>query len=30
MGIVMIKCPQTGREISTGIKADHGRRLSQR
>ena len=22
MGIIMIKCPQTGREISTGIKAD--------
>ena len=22
MGIVMIKCPQTGREIPTGIKAD--------
>ena len=22
MGIVMIKCPQTGRAISTGIKAD--------
>lgn len=25
MGIVMIKCPQTGREISTGIKADRER-----
>ena len=23
MGIVMIKCPQTGRAIPTGIKADH-------
>jgi hypothetical protein len=22
MGVVMIKCPQTGREIPTGIKAD--------
>ena len=22
MGIVMIKCPQTGRDIPTGIKAD--------
>jgi hypothetical protein len=22
MGIVMIKCPQTGREIRTGIKTD--------
>lgn len=25
MGIVMIKCPQTGREIPTGIKADRER-----
>jgi hypothetical protein len=23
VGIVMIKCPQTGRAIPTGIKADH-------
>jgi len=23
MGIVMIRCPQTGREIPTGIVADH-------
>jgi len=22
MGVVMIKCPRSGREISTGIKAD--------
>jgi hypothetical protein len=22
MGVVMIKCPQTGREIRTGIKTD--------
>jgi hypothetical protein len=22
MGVVMIKCPQTGRKISTGIRAD--------
>ena len=22
MGVVMIRCPQTGREIPTGIKAD--------
>jgi hypothetical protein len=23
VGILMIKCPQTGRAIPTGIKADH-------
>lgn len=23
MGMIMIKCPQTDRAISTGIKADH-------
>jgi len=23
MGVVMIKCPETGREISTGMVADH-------
>lgn len=27
MGTVLIKCPQTGRAISTGIKADHKRFL---
>jgi hypothetical protein len=25
MGIVMIRCPATGREISTGIKIDRSR-----
>lgn len=25
MGVVMIKCPQTGHEIRTGIKADRQR-----
>jgi hypothetical protein len=25
MGIVMIKCPRSGREIATGIKADRER-----
>jgi hypothetical protein len=25
VGVVMIKCPQTGREIPTGIKADRER-----
>lgn len=23
MGMVMIRCPQTGRTVPTGIKADH-------
>ena len=23
MGIVMIRCPETGREVSTGMHADH-------
>jgi hypothetical protein len=23
MGDVMIKCPQTGREIATGLRSDH-------
>lgn len=24
MGVLMIRCPNTGREVSTGIDIDHG------